>query len=344
MALKDIFTMVKADRYTQDGREQIIKAQKAETEDARRTYQIGEISEATGLQKTAQGWKPPKGNGGSKSKPSTNEDYTKMDGMELSDKIKEQSAKVKQLEEKGKSEKNGFRRQAIAQEYVKEKSKLNEMNKALDTPSKGGAESKPLDPDKKLAKEIANMNHFSESKKEAAKARREEALRQERREGEARADDFRKKVESGEIKYNEATGRFEESKSGNLKSKDPQEIKRSIKPETEFEAKEMDRISNFVEEETGADLGMALQARESYYKNMKNPTPEQQKGLAALMKIEQKLGYGKKSEGPALSGQKKTISHQEYKDGPLYGPAESKPASDSAPRALTGDCKVRVKK
>ena len=61
MALKNLFDMVKADRYTQDGREAIIKAQEAETEDAtRRTYQIGEISEATGLQKTAQGWKPPK--------------------------------------------------------------------------------------------------------------------------------------------------------------------------------------------------------------------------------------------------------------------------------------------
>lgn len=60
MALKDIFTMVKADRYTQDGREEIIKAQEAEIKDARRTYQIGEISETTGMQKTANGWRPVK--------------------------------------------------------------------------------------------------------------------------------------------------------------------------------------------------------------------------------------------------------------------------------------------
>ncbi len=60
MALKDIFTMVKADRYTADGREEVIKARNAEIEDARRTYQIGEISEATGLQKTANGWVKPK--------------------------------------------------------------------------------------------------------------------------------------------------------------------------------------------------------------------------------------------------------------------------------------------
>ena len=60
MALKDIFTMVKADRYTADGREELNKARDADVEDARRTYQIGEISEATGLQKTAQGWVKPK--------------------------------------------------------------------------------------------------------------------------------------------------------------------------------------------------------------------------------------------------------------------------------------------
>ena len=61
MALKNLFDMVKADRYTADGREEIIKAQEAETEDAtRRTYQIGEISQSTGLQKTANGWVKPK--------------------------------------------------------------------------------------------------------------------------------------------------------------------------------------------------------------------------------------------------------------------------------------------
>ena len=64
--LKDIFTMIKADCYTVDGREEIIKAQEAETEDAK--YEIGQISQKTGLQKTANGWVKPKtnakGNGG----------------------------------------------------------------------------------------------------------------------------------------------------------------------------------------------------------------------------------------------------------------------------------------
>ena len=58
MALKDIFKMTKVNRYTADGREELIKAQEAETEDRR--YNIGEISEKTGLQKTANGWVKPK--------------------------------------------------------------------------------------------------------------------------------------------------------------------------------------------------------------------------------------------------------------------------------------------
>ncbi len=58
MALKNLFDMAKADRYTADGREAIIKSQEAETED--KVYQIGEISQKTGLQKTANGWVKPK--------------------------------------------------------------------------------------------------------------------------------------------------------------------------------------------------------------------------------------------------------------------------------------------
>lgn len=60
MALKNLFDMVKADRYTADGREAIIKAQEAETEDVK--YQNGDISQKTGLMKTPNGWvEPPKG-------------------------------------------------------------------------------------------------------------------------------------------------------------------------------------------------------------------------------------------------------------------------------------------
>ena len=57
MALTNLFEMVKADRYTQDGRDKINEAQK-EVEDVR--YKIGDISQKTGLRKTAEGWVDPK--------------------------------------------------------------------------------------------------------------------------------------------------------------------------------------------------------------------------------------------------------------------------------------------
>ena len=58
MALKNLFDMVKADKYTADGREELNKAREAETEDVK--YEIGQISQKTGLQKTANGWVKPK--------------------------------------------------------------------------------------------------------------------------------------------------------------------------------------------------------------------------------------------------------------------------------------------
>lgn len=112
-------------------------------------------------------------------------------------------------------------------------------------------------------------------------------------------------------------------KKADLNSKDPYEITHSIKPDTASEAKEMDKISAFMQEETGATLRNAILARESFYKNTKNPTPEQQEGLAALMKIQQKLGYGKAAENkpaeeqskPAATGSKKGQVLNTFKTG-----------------------------
>ena len=96
MALKNLYDMVKADRYTADGREAIIKAQEAETED--KVYQIGEISQKTGLQKTANGWVKPK-NG--KQPGAKKEEPKNVHGAEV-DKIYERQLKrIKELKAKG---------------------------------------------------------------------------------------------------------------------------------------------------------------------------------------------------------------------------------------------------
>lgn len=132
MGIKSIFEILKADRYTADGCDKIAKVQD-------KVYQIGEISQKTGLQKTAEGWKPPKSNAS------------------------------KQL----------------AKELDVEGRELERRNK----------------------------------KKADADAKREERWKQERREGEANADAFRKKVESGEIVYNKETGQFEDRKQKSNASK-----------------------------------------------------------------------------------------------------------------------------
>ena len=60
MELKNIFKMTKTDRYTQDGRDELAKLQ--ETEDVK--YKTGDISQKTGLQKQPDGsWAPPKKGG-----------------------------------------------------------------------------------------------------------------------------------------------------------------------------------------------------------------------------------------------------------------------------------------
>lgn len=56
MALNDLFTAIKADRYTADGCEKLNEALAKD-----KTYQTGQISEKTGLQKQPDGsWAPPK--------------------------------------------------------------------------------------------------------------------------------------------------------------------------------------------------------------------------------------------------------------------------------------------
>lgn len=76
-----------------------------------------------------------------------------------------------------------------------------------------------------------------------------------------------------------------------LMTKDPYELTRRIKAESPAEAMELDKIAAFMNEEH-ATLRNALIARESFYKNTKNPTEAEQAGLSALFKISEKLNKG----------------------------------------------------
>ena len=97
MELKDLYKMTKADRYTADGCEELNKAREADVED--KTYQIGEISQKTGLQKTANGWVKPKSvkQAGAKKQ----EEPKNVHGAEVDAIYERQLKRIKELKAKG---------------------------------------------------------------------------------------------------------------------------------------------------------------------------------------------------------------------------------------------------
>lgn len=248
MALKDIFKMTKANRYTADGREELIKAQEAVTEDRR--YNIGEISEKTGLQKTANGWVKPKSgkqpgmnkmtSWGTPSEPSENVKHLKdpnpgipSQGNDIAINGKAYKAHLgdtiltksgQKYEYAGKTSTGKIRvtsregstpiTTAIDEKEIlglSEPENMSPKEKAALRTAENNTESKPapkslagtpngVKNDPKLAKEIANMNHFKESKEAAQKAKREEALKADRREGEANAEAYRKSFNEKALK------------------------------------------------------------------------------------------------------------------------------------------------
>lgn len=174
MALKNIFDMVKADRYTADGCTEIKKAREADVED--RVYKIGEISQKTGLMKTANGWvKPKKGNNGSakKEESSTNTLVAKFDEYGLpsnetiamkdkflkeenvADPSKLTNAEFNALAEKL-DKKLGINNKERAQELLvaeSEQSKPTEKKSALKLPDEKSSFSTDVNRMKKLKKE-----------------------------------------------------------------------------------------------------------------------------------------------------------------------------------------------
>ena len=324
MALKDIFTMVKADRYTQDGREEIIKAQETEVED--RTYNIGEISQKTGLMKTANGWvEPPKGKAkGAKTgagKSSKNTDYSKMDGEELSDLIKEQTSKVKELEEKGRTEKNGFRRQFIAHEYAEEKAKLDQMNRALDTPAKS--------PDKKAAKTESKQ---VENKTTVRQGTNTKTL------NESPAEHIKKNWDAYD-KYSQSDMENLVLRPSGYEETDSYSVMGGGK-RVQYSKEGVEDIVLFYDKDGELDdyeISKKTESKPSAPKALK--LPDEKSSFQTDVNRMKKL---KKEDYKQYTVQLEKL-HSKY---PInkWKDLLDKTTSDSAPRVLTGDCKIRLKK
>lgn len=267
MELKTIFQMTKTDRYTQDGRDELAKLQ--ETEDVK--YKTGDISQKTGLQKQPDGsWAPPKKGG-------------KPTGKNGPSRMEKEEAIRKDLGLRGENDLERFSDEQIEMMYQKSQRTPEQQKADFNNSKIGQAVNKgrqEFAAEKARQKELASKTNAIGLPKESKPAEKSLA--------------------------------GTPMKKADLNSKDPYEITHSMKPDTASEAKEMDKISAFMQEETGATLRNAILARESFYKNTKNPTPEQQEGLAALMKIQQKLGYGKPAESKPTGMPKITEKANKY--------------------------------
>ena len=181
MALKNLFDMAKTDRYTADGREALIKAQEAETED--KVYQIGEISQKTGLQKTANGWVKPK----SGKQPAVKQEEPKnVHGAEV-DKIYERQLKrIKELKAKG------FTDEQIDNDKIIKQTKEDMKNVGNKPESKPGRDRPALKKEDhvKLAKEVLSNTSATDPGWTAEEIAKEWKL------GEADAEEVKKEFDN----------------------------------------------------------------------------------------------------------------------------------------------------
>ena len=262
MALKNLFDMVKADRYTADGREALIKAQEAETED--KVYQIGEISQKTGLQKTANGWVKPK-SGKQPGAKNPAESKPEAEGWE---ETRMASGKIYDLKSQGKR---------IIEQYDPETEtktfKLRDLNNSH-TPDK---EFKSLEEAKTAATKSEESKPVEETKTETA----------------------------AKFETEQEKAKYEEGKKG-------------------WETVSKERLP---------DIKKKVEQKIDYYKKY-DPYAMLGKrtGLNAAQKkaVEQNMAQAKENLA--------------FYTGQLEGINEQMGASDSAPRTLTGDTKIHVRK
>ncbi len=351
MSLQNLFEMVKADRYTADGCEALNKAREADVED--RKYKNGEISETTGLMKTPKGWvEPPKGGRTPKSnvpgnKPLNNKYYKNDVRTEAGEKkilsetkIDVLESKVKDLEDLkkrngGKLGTQGEKSLQLAKEELESRKNKSSENANRKLASSEKPEIKPEhvrfnNPDtlsniKKMSngeiekgismmEKVKDNPKFSERQQKLASNFVTAYKRELAKRGGSKSDSITnsegKLSERGRYAYEEHAKKISnESLESLIRNKDKAFVKHNDEIADIFK-KELERrkgVSN-----PAPDLRTLPQHLEQAYPQNMTITKED----------EERFGKA------ALSG--------------LSGPRES--AKDCAPRQLTGDCKIRVRK
>ena len=312
MALKNLFDMVKADRYTADGREALIKAQEAETED--KVYQIGEISQKTGLQKTANGWvKPPRNkeiqNAGKHA-----------ESVKAAQKAKKEEARRQQRAE-GEANARAFQEKVEKGEIKPDGAEVHQQQ---GEEIKANLETAKYYFDK--AQSFSPTDPSYKTYMTKAKQYNDEAKAQ----ADDNGFDFEEMHNSG---ITQAVNEYAEEQSKSAAE---------TKPET---------TAKFETEQENAKYE---EGRKGWETVSKERLPDIKK------KVEQKIDYYKKYDPYAMLGkrtglnaaQKKAVEQNmaqakenlAFFTGQLEGINEQMGASDSAPRVLTGDTRIRVRK
>ncbi|MBO7612621.1 MAG: hypothetical protein J6S81_02220 [Treponema sp.] len=358
MALNNLFDMVKADRYTTDGREALIKAQEAETED--KVYQIGEISQKTGLQKTANGWVKPKSG---KQPGAKKEEPKNVNGAEV-DKIYERQLKrIKELKAKGFTDEQIDNDKIIKQtkEDMRNVGKKPESKPAAGVTVRQGYKTKQLDETmaEHLTKNLDAYKGYDQGSMEElvlepsgyelqgttkSKSGKSSSVYTK---GSDKVELFFDK--DGELE-NVKTSASTESKPAESKiyinkeghrnfraalednptsSYDFEKTVKFAVPMSQEDKTELKKLQLFMSDE-GADYKQALRSRASNLvdgnKSNGDHFPEKEK---SIMKIAKAVGYDKELH---------RFIEEEYKGYDL-GYSE-----DAAPRVLTGDTRIRVRK
>ena len=347
MALKDIFTIIKADRYTADGREELNKAIGNVTEDVK--YNIGDISQKTGLQKTANGWVKPKSGKqlGKTGKPNPN-GITAQQKQKLESEKHESARKDAQAPSK-KTEVNTPGLRKDVQEAIKRSTpeEIKAYIKELRTP--GSRMSRYFDNPDLLANVYEDeLNKMTESKpaenkpsssgvpiqgsnwlslpsgtrvtNETARERvtqnneRIEAIKKQM-EGKTKAEGFRL---GSELKKLQNENEYITSRLPPEESK-PADTPKVPKPTEQEYMKAKDRV-------------------EKYEKQFKKEMDDYE-----YMERVKANGVDTSIFNPMYGGKPKPLTeNKSYMDA--LEKVKAYEAEDAAPRVLTGDCKIRVRK
>ena len=363
MAIRDIFKMIKADRYTQDGREELIKAQEAVTEDV--TYKPGDISRKTGLQKQPDGsWAPVKNAPAQKKSVENQKTASSLN--------KAKSAVVEKLRKEGLSDPQILEHE----EYKKADKALSDfMDKATAEKSAPGWRAPGSESDPNTEGSIAwyaqqakkSPSASSDWKSDLVSKLDTEKLKQ-------MDNDFKEFEKSGRNISPEAKERNDlvkaelakrkESASGSApsmtseqrkkweaKASNPSETKASL---TNFinsmENSESFKKANPHAQEIIDIYKTELKKREdnANYRPEKvySDAPSELKiqGMSKEEYIPWRMKTYKENEAQASSVWNHFAEQQKNKGKENEYDPDFHPLRDSAPRILTGDCKVRIKK